>query len=188
MFGVEYAGLPEVRRVHSEGIAADHLRAEEFDPGAIAGGWSLAGEGAVAGEEREVLGDVDVDGAVVAPRVIGEALAGLDVVAGDEVGVGVPGIGPLIPDGLAVRSPELVAPDLHVHGAFVDEGVVSAVGVDHPDAVDILPYALVAVHEEAGLGGRETRLAGLRASGAPGGFTQLLPQGPWRGAAKCRHA
>src|ERR1039458_2438854 len=80
MFGVEYAGLPEVRRVHSVGIAADHLRTEELYPCAIAGGWSLAGEGAVAGEEREVLGDVDVDGAIVAPRVIGEALAGLHVV------------------------------------------------------------------------------------------------------------
>ena len=41
------------------------------------------------------------------------------------------------------------------HGALVDEGVVGAVGVNHPDAVDLLPRAFVAVHEEFGIGGRE---------------------------------
>jgi hypothetical protein len=30
--------------------------------------------------------------------------------------------------------------------------------VDHPKAVDILPYSLVAVHEEGGISGREEEM------------------------------
>ena len=82
---------------------------------------------------------------------IGGALAGLEVIAGEEE-VFALGVLPVVPDGFAVEAPELVAGDLHDHGAFVDEGVVGAVGVDHPDAVDLLPGAFVAVHEEFGVG------------------------------------
>ena len=44
------------------------------------------------------------------------------------------------------------------HGAFVDEGVVGAVGVDHPDAIDLLPGAFVAVHEQCRVDGREEEM------------------------------
>ena len=94
---------------------------------------------------------------LVALHVEGGALAGLQVVAGEEE-VFAFGVLPVVPDGLAVESPELVAGDLHRHGAFVDEGVVGAVGVDHPDAIDLLPGAFVAVHEEVGVGGGEEEM------------------------------
>ena len=98
----------------------------------------LAGIAAVAGEEVEVLGEVEVNRPLVALHVVGGALAGLQVVAGEEE-VFALGVLPVVPDGFAVEAPELVAGDLHGHGALVDEGVVGAVGVNHPDAVDLLP-------------------------------------------------
>ncbi len=94
---------------------------------------------------------------LVALHVVGGALAGLEVVAGEEE-VFALGVLPVVPDGLAVEAPELVAGDLHGHGAFVDEGVVGAVGVDEPDAIDLLPHAFVAVHEELGVGGGEEEM------------------------------
>ncbi len=135
-------------------VAGDHLGVEELDPLAVGGLGDLAGVAAVAGEEVEVLGEVEVNGPLVALHVEGGALAVGEVVAG-EVEVFTFGGLPVVPDGLAVEAPELVAGDLHEHGALVDEGVVGAVGVDHPDAVDLLPGALVAVHEEGGVGGGE---------------------------------
>ena len=127
---------------------------EELDPLAVGGFGDLAGIAAVAGEEVEVLGEVEVNRPLVALHVEGGALAGLEVVAGEEE-VFALGVLPVVPDGLAIEAPELVACDLHGHGALVDEGVVGAVGVDHPDAIDFLPGAFVAVHEEGGVGGGE---------------------------------
>jgi len=49
---------------------------------------------------------------------------------------------------LAVQPPELVARNFHGHGPFVDERVVRAVGVDHPDAVHLVPRTLVAIHQQ----------------------------------------
>ncbi len=81
-------------------------------------------------------------------------LFGVEVIT-DEEEVFALGVLPVVPDGLAVEAPELVAGDLHDHGAFVDEGVVGAVGVDEPDAIDLLPHAFVAVEDEVGVGGGE---------------------------------
>ncbi len=133
---------------------ADHVWVEELDPLAVGGFGHLAGVAAVAGEEVEVLGEVEVNRPLVALHVVGGAFAGLEVVAGEKE-VFALGILPVVPDGLAVESPELVASDLHSHSALVDEGVVRAVGVDEPDAIDLLPHAFVAVHEKSGVGGRE---------------------------------
>ena len=33
-----------------------------------------------------------------------------------------------------------------------------AVGVDRPDAVDLLPWALVAIHQQLGIGGRKEQV------------------------------
>jgi len=84
---------------------------------------------------------------LVALHVEGGAFVGVKVVASEEE-VFALGILPVVPDGFTVETPELVAGDLHEHGAFVDERVVGAVGVDHPDAIDLLPWAFVAVHEK----------------------------------------
>ena len=155
--GFEDAGLPEggaVERAFAEG---DHVRVEELDPFAVRGFGDLAGIAAVAGEEVKVFGEVEVNRPLVALHVEGSAFAGLEVVAGEEE-VFAFGILPVVPDGLAVEAPELVAGDLHGHGAFVDQGVVGAVGVDHPDAIDFLPRAFVAVHEEFGVGWGEEEM------------------------------
>ena len=98
-----------------------------------------------------------MNGPFIALHVEGGALAGLEVVAG-EVEVLAFGRLPVVPDGFTVETPELVAGDLHEHGALVDEGVVGAVGVDHPDAVDFLPRAFVAVHEKSWIDGGEEKV------------------------------
>ncbi len=139
-------------------VAGDHLGVEEFDPLAVWSLGDLAGVSAVAGEEVEVLGEVEVNRPLVALHVEGGALAVGEVVAGEIEVFSFGGL-PVVPDGLAVEAPELVASDLHEHGALVNEGVVGAVGVDHPDAVDLLPGTLVAVHEE-GRGRRGRREGG----------------------------
>ena len=45
------------------------------------------------------------------------------------------------------------------HGALVDQRVLGAVGVDHPDAIHLLPHAFVAVHDELRVGRREQHVA-----------------------------
>ena len=157
VLGLEDSGLPEGGFVERALRVADHVRVEELDPLAVRCVGDLAGVAAVAGEEVEVFGEVEVNRPLVALHVVGGALAGLEVVAGEEE-VFALGKLPVVPDGLAVESPELVAGDLHDHGALVDEGVLRAVGVDEPDAIDLLPHAFVAVHEEGGVGGREEQV------------------------------
>ena len=85
---------------------------EELDPLAILGVGHLARIAAVAAEEDEVLGEVEMNRPLVALHVVGGALAGLEVVAGEEE-VFALGILPVVPDGFAVEAPELVAGDLH---------------------------------------------------------------------------
>ena len=158
VLGGEVAGLEEVRVI--EGVAGDLdvVWMEELDPFAVGRFGDLAGIAAVAGEEVEVLGQVEVDGPLVALHVVGGALAGGEVVAGEVEVLALDGL-PVVPDGLAVEAPELVPGDLHGDAAFVDERVVGAVGVDHPDAVDFLPGAFVAVHQQRGVLGREEHVA-----------------------------
>src|ERR1700679_1582501 len=109
--GVEDSGLPEVGGVQRAGVALDQLGMEELDPLAVGGAGHLAGIAAVAGEEREVLGEVEVNRPLVALHVVGDTLAGLEVATGEEE-VFALGILPVVPDGLAVEAPELVARDL----------------------------------------------------------------------------
>ena len=54
-------------------VAADHLGMEELDPLAVGSLGYLAGVAAVAGEHVEVLGQVEVNGPVVALHVVGDA-------------------------------------------------------------------------------------------------------------------
>ena len=66
---MEDAGLPEggfVERAFADG---EHVRVEELDPFAVGGLGDLAGIAAVAGEEVEVLGEVEVNGPLVALHV-----------------------------------------------------------------------------------------------------------------------
>ena len=109
---MEDAGLPEGGLVERAFGAADHVRMEELDPLAVRGLRDLAGIAAVAGEEVEVFGEVEVNGPLVALHVIGGALAGLEVIAGEEE-VFALGVLPVVPDGFAVEPPEFVAGDLH---------------------------------------------------------------------------
>ncbi len=82
----------------------------------------------------------------------------LQIVTGEEKSSPV-GWLPVVPDGFAIEAPELVAGYLHEHGALVDEFVVGAIGVDHPDAIDLLPGAFVAVHDQGRVSGREEHVA-----------------------------
>jgi hypothetical protein len=91
---------------------ADHFGTEELDPLAVGGFGYLAGVAAVAAEHVEVLSEVEVNRPLVALEVVGDAFVGGEVVAGDEE-VFALGVLPVVPDGVAVESPELVAGDLH---------------------------------------------------------------------------
>src|SRR5260370_5436660 len=155
--GLEDAGLPEAGFVEGAVAGGEHVRVEELDPFAVGGFGDLAGIAAVAGEEIEIFGEIEMNRPLVALHVEGGTLAGLQVVAGEEE-VFAFGVLPVVPDGFAIEPPELVARDLHGHGAFVDEGVVGAVSVDHPDTIDLLPGAFVAVHEELWIGWREEEM------------------------------
>ena len=73
VLGFEDAGLAEVGAVEGAFALRDHLGVEELDPFAVGGLGYLAGVAAVAGEEVEVLGEVEVNGPLVALHVVGGA-------------------------------------------------------------------------------------------------------------------
>src|SRR6202042_3779492 len=81
--GLEDAGLPEVWIVECA-VGWEHVRVEELDPFAVGSLGDLAGISAVAGEEVEVFGEVEVNRPLVALHVEGGALSGLQVIAGEE--------------------------------------------------------------------------------------------------------
>src|SRR5579875_897151 len=156
MFGVKDAGLPEGRIVERS-LAGNHLWMEQFDPFAIRCFGHLTGVAAIAAEQVEVARKVEVNRPLVALHVICGAASGFEVIAREEE-VFALGILPVVPDGLAVETPELVACNLHVHRALVYERVVRAVGVDHPDAINLLPGAFVAVHQKVRVSRREKQM------------------------------
>ena len=82
MFGLEDAGLPKGGLVECALCVANCLRVKKFDPFAVGRLGYLAGVAAVAGEEIEIQGKVEVNRPLVALHVIGGALAGYQVVAG----------------------------------------------------------------------------------------------------------
>lgn len=46
--------------------------------------------------------------------------------------------------------------DFHIHRALMHLLLIAAVGANGPDAVYLVPRTFVAIHDEAGVGGRET--------------------------------
>src|SRR5882762_2803536 len=90
----------------SDLFAGDELGMEELDPLAVGGLGNLTGIAAVAGEEVEVLGKVEVNRPLIALHVVRDAAVGVEVVA-DEEEVFALGVLPVVPDGLAVEPPEL---------------------------------------------------------------------------------
>src|SRR5205814_8098790 len=101
--------------------------------------------------------DVVVDRPLIPLDAVTDPLAGLDVDAGQPE---LPAARRLkiIPDHLAVMAPELVAGDLHVHGAWVHEAQAGAVAADRPDAIDLMPGAFVAEQQQRRIGGRELQV------------------------------
>ena len=61
MLGFEDSGLPERRFVECAFADGDHMGVEEFDPFAVRCSGDLAGVAAVAGEEVEIFGEVEVN-------------------------------------------------------------------------------------------------------------------------------
>ncbi len=84
----------------------------------------------------------------VAVHPVLRALARLDVHAGDPEHPAARRL-EVVPDRAPVPAPELVAGDLHVHRPLVLELHRRAVGADGPDAIDLVPRALVAVEQQA---------------------------------------
>jgi hypothetical protein len=64
----------------------------------------------------------------------------------------------VIPDGFAVVAPELMAGDLHVDRPLVHEALLRPVGADRPDAIHLVPRALVAIKEQGRVGRRELQV------------------------------
>src|SRR5882757_388169 len=75
--GLEDAGLPEGGLVECTVAGGEHVWVEEFDPFSVGGFGDLTGIAAVAGEEVEVFGEIEVNRPLVALHVEGGALAGL---------------------------------------------------------------------------------------------------------------
>ena len=160
-FGLQDADVDEWSLI-AEGTTADRGRVEGVDPLAVTG-WieahaiaaargHAAGTATIAGEKITVRGDVVVHGPFFAFEVIPRA------VAAGEVNVGEPEDGAprgleIVPDFFAVGAEELVALDLHVHRAFVEEAGGSAVGADGPRPVVKMPRALVAEKNLKWVGG-----------------------------------
>src|SRR5205085_9905157 len=83
-----------------------------------------------------------------------ELLAGGDDVSGQPELLTCRGL-KVVPDDLPIRAEELVAGDLHLYGARVDLLQACAIRPDRPDAVDFVPRAFIAEHDERGVRGRE---------------------------------
>ena len=58
----------------------------------------------------------------------------------------------IIPDDFAIGAEELVPGDFHVHGAGMDFAQFGTVRADGPYAIDLMPGAFVAKHEQIRLG------------------------------------
>src|ERR1022692_4894677 len=91
---------------------------EQFNPLAILCSSHLAGVAAVAAKQIEILGQVEVNGPLVALHVEGSALAGLQVVSRQKEILAL-GILPVVPDRFTVEAPELVPRNFHQHGSLV---------------------------------------------------------------------
>src|SRR5262245_24614423 len=61
----------------------------------------------------------------------------------------------VVPDDLAICAEELVSGDLHIHLASMYLLQLSAIRVDGPDTIELVPWAFVAKHEELRVCGRE---------------------------------
>src|ERR1035438_7945211 len=142
---MEDSRLPEAGIIEGPRRSLEQLGIEEFDPLAIGSLGHLAGISAVAGEESFSLSQVEVNGPLIALHVVRNALVGFQVIAGEKEILAL-GKLPVIPDGFSVQAPKLVASNLHSHGALVDEPVMRAIGMDHPDAIDLMPRAFMALH------------------------------------------
>src|SRR5437762_1106410 len=87
-------------------------------------------------------------GPVVAVDWVSRANALLDTDAGDPELLAARSL-EVVPDGFAIGAPEFVAGDFHFHGAVVHEFHADAIGADRPDAIDLVPGAFVAVHDQS---------------------------------------
>src|SRR5215471_10462564 len=142
---MEDSGLREALLIDAE--ALDQLRPEEINPLPVLRPGDLAGVAAIAAEEFAIRSDVEVDAPLVALQVVPGPLAAFDVVAG-EPEIHAARCLQVVPDGLTVVTPEFVTEDFHRNRPRVNFGDVAAVGVHGPDAVHLVPRALVAEHQQ----------------------------------------
>jgi len=158
-FRMENAGLDEVVRVDvAGGFVGDEFGVEKIKPFSIRRVRDHVFVAAVAGKQRVVGRNIEMHAPFVPLQMIPGAFAGFDIAARDPEILAARRL-QIIPDGFSVGAPEFVAGDFHHHRALVDEFQIRAVGADGPDAVELVPRAFVAEHEQVRVGRRKLQVA-----------------------------
>src|SRR5438552_796310 len=108
----------------------------------------------VTDKGETVWSDVEMYGPLVPCQVIPRPGTGGELIAGQPE-ILAPGRLQVVPDGAPIGAEELVARDLHVHGAFVNLRQSGSIGADCPDAIHPVPGTLVAKQNQSRVSGRE---------------------------------
>src|SRR5438270_14019181 len=99
----------------------------------------LSGISAVAAEQLPIARHVEVDGPFVARQVIPTPVTGIHLVSCDPKILAARRL-QVVPDCLAVGTPEFVSEDLHLHGPSVNLFDVAAVCTNGPNAIHFVPW------------------------------------------------
>src|SRR5437660_1700446 len=127
------------------------FRREQVDPLAVSRPGHTVRSATVAGEVFFVGRFVVVNRPVAASDLVA---LGFTCGEGESGEPEFPALGRLqvVPDGLAVGTEKLVPGDLHVHLPVVDLAQARSVGANGPDAIDLVPWAFMAEHDQTRIG------------------------------------
>src|SRR5947209_5844886 len=140
-----------------DAVTLNQFRMEQIDPFSVRCVRYLTGIATVATEERTIPCHIEMNGPFVARQVVPSALSISQSITGEPEILAFRGL-QVVPDGLSVGTPKLMPSNLHGHRAVVDQHILRSVSVDGPDAIDLVPRALVTVHQQARVRGRKEQM------------------------------
>src|ERR1700694_5228148 len=92
----------------------------------------------VTAKQCPILSDIEMNGPFIALQVIPGAIVSSDVIAGQPEVFSARRL-EIVPDRAAIGAPELVSRNLHRHRPRMNQSVAGAVGMNGPEAVDLVP-------------------------------------------------